>query len=171
MFILCVRDEENLTSWRHRRHSGSLWGWAASGSLHNALRCSPPPGPEKTREKQDQGDETLHQLRRDSGQQNLLTQHKASGWVTPPNEETQTQFYLCSPRCLFGSWTGRSSASCCHLEPGRSTPERTQRRGSDRGGGVGKVLLVLWHGAKTVDHEPLHHRTTMEQIPWSVFIW
>lgn len=35
-----------LTSLSRLQRSGSPSGWAASGSLHSALKCSPPPGPE-----------------------------------------------------------------------------------------------------------------------------
>lgn len=39
--------------------------------------------------------------------------------LSPSPSETQDSLL-----CQSGSWTSRSSASCCHLEPGRSTPER-----------------------------------------------
>lgn len=140
-----------LTSSRRLQRSGSPSGWAASGSLHSALKCSPPPGPEGYTDGQterviwlglrDRGSAVTSQsapkptdpalsLGLDNATQQALTSthtHRKCSKLEPfPN------FFLLwtrpSPLYPSGSWTSRSSASCCHLGPGRSTPERVTDR-------------------------------------------
>lgn len=56
------------------------------------------------------------------------TQHAHCCSTCCIGKHTQKNFTHASPLCLSGSWTSRFSASCCHLGPGHSTPDRITDR-------------------------------------------
>lgn len=170
------RHDEYLTSWRHLLRWGSPWGSAASGSLHSASKCSPPPDPERHRNRekeremdrgpQDRGSAvTSHSAPKPTdpalslGLDNATQRAHTCSTQRRAHARTQVLSILqlsyfslslthSSPRCLSGSWTGQFSASCCHREPGRSTPERvTDRQVVDRDRHVGQTEVEgRWPG-------------------------